>query len=42
MFVASYLTFMTIGGFPSFIEDMKVCFGDIKQLVDIFTFLGKE
>ncbi|XP_057526662.1 ABC transporter G family member 1-like isoform X2 [Amaranthus tricolor] len=24
MFVASYLTFMTIGGFPSFIEDMKV------------------
>ncbi|KAH9697673.1 ABC transporter domain-containing protein [Citrus sinensis] len=24
MFVASYLTFMTIGGFPSFVEDMKV------------------
>jgi hypothetical protein len=26
MFVASFLTFMTIGGFPSFVEDMKVCF----------------
>jgi hypothetical protein len=25
MFVASFLTFMTIGGFPSFVEDMKVC-----------------
>ncbi|KAK9286179.1 hypothetical protein L1049_014562 [Liquidambar formosana] len=24
MFVASFLTFMTIGGFPSFVEDMKV------------------
>ncbi|KAK9286567.1 hypothetical protein L1049_014966 [Liquidambar formosana] len=24
MFVASYLTFMAIGGFPSFVEDMKV------------------
>ncbi|KAE8692027.1 ABC transporter G family member 11 [Hibiscus syriacus] len=24
MFVVSFLTFMTIGGFPSFIEDMKV------------------
>jgi hypothetical protein len=25
MFVATFLTFMTIGGFPSFVEDMKVC-----------------
>lgn len=24
MFVASFLTFMAIGGFPSFVEDMKV------------------
>lgn len=24
MFVASFITFMTIGGFPSFVEDMKV------------------
>ncbi|KAG6736263.1 hypothetical protein POTOM_060998 [Populus tomentosa] len=24
MFIASFLTFMTIGGFPSFVEDMKV------------------
>lgn len=24
MFVASFLTFMSIGGFPSFVEDMKV------------------
>ncbi|KAF4373711.1 hypothetical protein G4B88_030054 [Cannabis sativa] len=24
MYVASFLTFMTIGGFPSFVEDMKV------------------
>ncbi|XP_054778947.1 ABC transporter G family member 1-like isoform X1 [Prosopis cineraria] len=24
MFVSSFLTFMTIGGFPSFVEDMKV------------------
>ncbi|KAG6711061.1 hypothetical protein I3842_05G035000 [Carya illinoinensis] len=24
MFVASFLTFMTIGGFPSFVEDMKI------------------
>lgn len=24
MFVATFLTFMTIGGFPSFVEDMKV------------------
>ncbi|KAJ0077797.1 hypothetical protein Patl1_37039 [Pistacia atlantica] len=24
MFVASFLTFMTIGGFPSFVEEMKV------------------
>ncbi|PON55901.1 ABC transporter-like [Parasponia andersonii] len=24
MFLASFLTFMTIGGFPSFVEDMKV------------------
>ena len=26
MFITSFLTFMTIGGFPSFVEDMKVCF----------------
>ena len=26
MYVASFLTFMTIGGFPSFVEDMKVSF----------------
>ena len=26
MFVSSFLTFMAIGGFPSFVEDMKVCF----------------
>lgn len=25
MFVAAFLTFMAIGGFPSFVEDMKVC-----------------
>jgi len=25
MFVATFLTFMTIGGFPSFVEDIKVC-----------------
>ncbi|KAK8562754.1 hypothetical protein V6N13_018684 [Hibiscus sabdariffa] len=25
MFVASFLTFMAIGGFPSFVEEMKVC-----------------
>jgi hypothetical protein len=25
MFVATFLTFMAIGGFPSFVEDMKVC-----------------
>lgn len=24
VFVASFLTFMAIGGFPSFVEDMKV------------------
>lgn len=24
MFIASFLTFMTIGGFPSFVEDMKI------------------
>lgn len=24
MFVAAFLTFMAIGGFPSFVEDMKV------------------
>jgi len=24
MFVSSFMTFMTIGGFPSFVEDMKV------------------
>ena len=24
MYVASFLTFMSIGGFPSFVEDMKV------------------
>ena len=24
MFVASFLTFMAIGGFPSFVEEMKV------------------
>lgn len=24
MFTASFLTFMAIGGFPSFVEDMKV------------------
>jgi hypothetical protein len=26
MFVAAFLTFMAIGGFPSFVEDMKVTF----------------
>jgi hypothetical protein len=26
MFVAAFLTFMAIGGFPSFVEDMKVIF----------------
>lgn len=26
MFVFSFLTFMTIGGFPSYVEDMKVHF----------------
>ena len=26
MFVSSFLTLMSIGGFPSFVEDMKVCF----------------
>lgn len=25
MFVGAFLTFMAIGGFPSFVEDMKVC-----------------
>ena len=24
MFVATFLTFITIGGFPSFVEEMKV------------------
>lgn len=24
MFIAGFLTFMAIGGFPSFVEDMKV------------------
>jgi hypothetical protein len=24
MFIAAFLTFMAIGGFPSFVEDMKV------------------
>lgn len=24
MFVGAFLTFMAIGGFPSFVEDMKV------------------
>jgi hypothetical protein len=24
MFVAAFLTFMAIGGFPAFVEDMKV------------------
>lgn len=26
MFVAAFLTFMAIGGFPSFVEDMKVSY----------------
>jgi hypothetical protein len=25
-YVAGFLTFMSIGGFPSFVEDMKVIF----------------
>ena len=25
MFISTFLTFMTIGGFPSFVEEMKVC-----------------
>lgn len=25
VFIAGFLTFMAIGGFPSFVEDMKVC-----------------
>lgn len=24
MFVVTFLTFITVGGFPSFVEDMKV------------------
>ena len=26
MYIASFLTFMSIGGFPSYVEDMKVSF----------------
>ncbi len=49
-FVAAFLTFMAIGGFPSFVEDMKVCLLDFPlmsfiQVVlkfGIMTIVGKS
>lgn len=38
MFVASFLTFMAIGGFPSFVEEMKVCLFYFIYLDSIITF----
>ena len=38
MFITSFLTFMTIGGFPSFLEDMKVCFACHLSIALLFLF----
>lgn len=37
MFTAAFLTFMAIGGFPSFVEDMKVC--GIRHILILFLHL---
>ena len=42
MFITSFLTFMTIGGFPSFLEDMKVCFACHLSIALLFSFFGKQ
>lgn len=39
-FVLGFVTFMSIGGFPSFVEDMKVCYkGAAHILAKMFIFL---
>ena len=42
MFITSFLTFMTIGGFPSFVEGMKVCFACHLSIDLLFLFLGSK
>ena len=39
MFVVSFLTIMAIGGFPSFVEEMKVNFHYITKRVLINQFI---